>query len=124
MTSFFIGSPRGQSFAAFRGMARCIPPSREPCQDNGATFDRRRIFEEQRQRVRIIAHLDMDAFYAAVEARSNPDLRDKPLVVGADPKAGRGRGVVTAASYAARPYAIPPAIPIPPPSRLADAPPP
>jgi len=52
--------------------------------------------------VRIVAHVDMDAFYAAVEAQRNPALRDRPLVVGADPKEGHGRGVVTAASYAAR----------------------
>ena len=54
--------------------------------------------------MRIVAHVDMDAFYAAVEAQRNPALRDRPLVVGADPKEGRGRGVVTAASYAARRY--------------------
>ena len=39
----------------------------------------------------ILAHLDLDAFYAAVEELESPELRTKPLVVGGDP---RGRGVV------------------------------
>jgi DNA polymerase-4 len=53
--------------------------------------------------VPILAHLDLDAFFAAVEELENPELRDKPLVVGGDP---RGRGVVSTANYAARTYGI------------------
>lgn len=44
----------------------------------------------------------MDAFYASVEKRENPALRELPVIVGADPKGGKGRGVVAGCSYEAR----------------------
>jgi DNA polymerase-4 len=51
----------------------------------------------------IVAHLDLDAFFAAVEELENPDLKTKPLVVGGDP---HGRGVVATANYEARKFGI------------------
>ena len=51
----------------------------------------------------IVAHLDLDAFFAAVEELEDPSLRTRPLVVGGDP---RGRGVVATANYVAREYGI------------------
>ena len=61
---------------------------------------------------RIILHLDMDSFYASVEMQAHPELRNKPVVIGADPKQGRGRGVVSTCSYEARAFGIRSAMPV------------
>ena len=61
---------------------------------------------------RTILHVDMDAFYASVEERSHPELRGKPLIVGSDPKGGKGRGIVATCSYEARKFGVHSAQPI------------
>lgn len=71
--------------------------------------------------IRIIGHLDMDAFFASVEERDNPRLAGRPLVVGSDPEEGRGRGVVSTANYKAREYGIRSALPISTAWRLSEA---
>jgi DNA polymerase IV (DinB-like DNA polymerase) len=60
----------------------------------------------------IILHLDMDSFFASIEAREHPEFRRKPIIVGADPKGGSGRGVVSTASYEARKFGIRSGMPI------------
>ncbi len=54
----------------------------------------------------------MDAFFAAVEQRDNKEYRGKPVIVGSDPKGGKGRGVVSTCSYEARKFGIHSAMPI------------
>ena len=65
-----------------------------------------------KKRNRIIFHVDMDQFFAAVEERERPEIRGKPVVVGADPKEGKGRGVVSTCNYEARKYGVKSGIPI------------
>ena len=57
----------------------------------------------------LIAHVDLDAFFASCEQRDNPEYRGKPLIVGALPG---GRGVVAACSYEAREFGLHSAMPI------------
>ncbi|OFV68109.1 MAG: DNA polymerase IV [Candidatus Syntrophoarchaeum caldarius] len=67
---------------------------------------------QRKERDRIILHIDMDSFYAAVEMQDTPSLKGLPVVVGADPRMGKGRGVVSTCSYEARSYGVRSGMPI------------
>ena len=79
------------------------PPDAEACPACGA----RRIVRHLELHDLAIAHLDCDAFYAAIEKRDRPELRDVPVIVG-----GRHRGVVAACCYIARTYGVHSAMPM------------
>ncbi|MEM3578766.1 MAG: DNA polymerase IV [Candidatus Bathyarchaeia archaeon] len=61
---------------------------------------------------RVILHVDMDHFFTAIEEREHPEYRGKPVIVGADPKMGKGRGVVSTCNYEARKYGVKSGMPI------------
>jgi len=61
---------------------------------------------------RIVLHVDMDSFFASIEVLRNPSLAGRPVIVGADPKGGGGRGVVSTCSYEARHYGVHSGMPI------------
>lgn len=54
----------------------------------------------------------MDSFFASIEKRDRPELKHRPVIIGADPKGGKGRGVVSTCCYIARKYGIHSAMPI------------
>jgi DNA polymerase IV (DinB-like DNA polymerase) len=64
------------------------------------------------EKKRIIFHLDMDHFFTAVEERAHPEFKGKPVIVGADPKGGKGRGVVSTCNYEARKFGVKSGMPI------------
>ncbi|MCC5895172.1 MAG: DNA polymerase IV [Alkalibacterium sp.] len=65
------------------------------------------LFDEpKRDTSRKIIHIDMDAFYASVEVRENPQLKNKPVIIARHPKETGGRGVVATANYEARKFGI------------------
>ncbi|WP_067102814.1 DNA polymerase IV [Streptococcus sp. DD13] len=53
-----------------------------------------------------IIHIDMDAFFAAIEVRDNPELAGKPVIIGHDPRETGGRGVVSTCNYEARSFGV------------------
>lgn len=57
-------------------------------------------------------HIDMDCFFAACEEKINPELSKKAVVIGADPKSGKGRGVVSTCNYMARKFGIKSGMPV------------
>ncbi len=61
---------------------------------------------------RFVLHCDLDCFFASVEIRDNPEYKGKPVVIGADPKEGKGRGVVSTCSYEARMFGLHSGMPI------------
>ena len=64
------------------------------------------IFPLMNDTSRKIIHIDMDAFFAAVEIRDNPKLKGKPVIIGRDPRQTGGRGVVSTCSYEARAFGV------------------
>jgi DNA polymerase-4 len=97
------------NFAVNNSRAICAAFSpKAPDQDDGFATVSRQDEPLSTGRELSILHLDMDAFYAAVEERDNPALKGKPVIVGGSPQ---GRGVVSTANYEARRFGVHSAMP-------------
>ena len=86
-----------------RDCGSCTPGDARTCTE----CDSARLVRHDALHELTIAHLDCDAFYAAIEKRDRPELRDAPVIVG-----GRHRGVVAACCYVARSYGVHSAMPM------------
>ncbi|HVP92233.1 MAG TPA: DNA polymerase IV [Acidobacteriota bacterium] len=64
------------------------------------------------EKKRVIFHIDMDHFFTAIEEREHPEYKGKPVIVGANPKEGKGRGVVSTCNYEARKFGVRSGMPI------------
>jgi DNA polymerase IV len=96
-----ITDPNDQGFC--RDCLTACPAAAKRCPACGSP----RMVQHPELHKLAIAHIDCDAFYAAIEKRDNPDLRDKPVIVG-----GQQRGVVSTACYIARIHGVKSAMPM------------
>jgi len=76
------------------------------------TVQPRRERLSMNEKRRIIFHIDMDHFFTAIEEREHPEIKGQPVIVGANPKEGKGRGVVSTCNYAARKFGVRSGMPI------------